>query len=160
MAYCVPSDVQALNTSRVAGQGNNPSVAQIQTYINMTAGVIDAILTNKGYQVPVSPLYPEAINYLCGVNAAGAAAMMERAAPTSVNLDRFEKEWEEAQKMLIDSQSIMDIPKDIARAEPRGPGVTVPPGVHQGETFDPVRPYGGKQHRHTSAPMFSRNMEF
>jgi hypothetical protein len=160
MSYCSVQDVAALNVARTLGQGNNPTTAQVQIYINMVAGEIDAILTNKGYTVPVSPLYPEAVNFLNGINAKGAWALMEAASPTSTNLDRAEKAYAEALKMLNDAQTIMDVPKDVARAEPRGPGVTTPPGVQQGETFDPVRPWGGHQRRHTSAPLFSRNMEF
>lgn len=37
MAYCVTTDVEALNTVRTAGQGNNPTTAQIQVYINTEA---------------------------------------------------------------------------------------------------------------------------
>lgn len=161
MAYCVTSDVLALNTARVAGQGNNPTVDQIQVYINMVAGEIDAILINKGYAVPVDPSFVEAISFLNGINAKGALSLMERAAPSSIIRDQAYQDWMEAKQTLIDAQSIMDVPKDVARAEPRGPGVTVAPGTVPGAYYDPVKWYGSRrQDNPSNRPMFARNMNF
>lgn len=161
MAYCITSDVLSLNKARVAGQGNNPTTDDIQTYINMIAAEIDAILINKGYSTPVDPSNTSAYGLLNVINARGAAAMVERASPNSPNLDRFELEWEEAKKMLVSAQQILDAPKDVARAEPRGPGVTIPPGVIPGRTLEPEYPYRHHSNVGQAAlPFFARNMQF
>lgn len=153
--------MSSLNKARVIGQGNNPTLYDLQVYINMSAAEIDAILTNKGYSVPVSSSYPAAVNFLNGINARGALALMEEASPSSINLDRAQKAYDDAKRMLVDAQSIMDAPKDVARAEPRGPGVTTPNGVTPGCTLDPVTPwYGGARRDPVSTPMFSRTMAF
>lgn len=167
MPYCAVSDVQALNPARQVGTGTGqPSVAQVQVYINMTAAEIDAILVTKGYTVPVSSGYTEAYALLNAANARGAVAMMERGAPTSPNLDRFERGWEDTKTFLRDSQFTMDAPKDEQRASPRGPGVTTAPGVVSGQTLDPNYPFQGVQSVPPSlqntggVPFFSRGMQF
>lgn len=160
MAYCVTTDVAALNKARVPGQGSNPTADDIQTYINMIAAEIDAILINKGYVVPVDPSNVEAYALLNVINARGAAAMVERAAPSSPNLDRFETEWEEAKAMLVDAQQILNAPKDVTRAEPRGPGVTIPPGIIPGKTIDPMYPWRKTSQNSSALPFFARNMQF
>lgn len=127
MGYCTTLDVIALNPSRTPGAGTNPSTDQIQTYIDLSSSEIDAILVNKGYETPISNTYSGAYALLRSINAKGAVAFMERGAPTSPNLDRFEKEWEQSLEMLRAAQQVMDAPKDVLRAQPRGPGVTSPP---------------------------------
>ena len=160
MPYCAPEDVAALNKARVLGQGNNPTVEDVQVYINMAAAEIDSILVNKGYSVPIDPSYQPAYNLLNSLNAKGAVAIMERSAPTSVNLDRWEKEWDAAKKDLIASDQVMDAPKDVQRAEPRGPGVTTAPGVVAGDVINPGLPFRRPWDNQPGTPMFSRTMTF
>jgi hypothetical protein len=126
--YCTPSDVATLNTARIMGQGNNPTASDVATYIYMVCGEIDAILTTKGYDVPVvTASAPEAAAYLNGVAAKGAYWMQEEASPSSPNLDRAYAAWMAAKAALMDAQTVMDLPKDTTRALPRGPGVTPTP---------------------------------
>lgn len=144
MPYCSPDDVQALNRSRTIGANGQPTVEDVQVLINMSAAEIDSILVTKGYEVPVAlSESPAAAAYLNSINARGAVAMMERSAPSSPNLDRFEREWEQAKTGLIAARSVMDLPKDVTRAEPRGPGVTATPQLAFG-----------------NHPYFKRHMEF
>lgn len=160
MAYCDTDDVSALNKARTIGQGNNPTVEDLQVYINMAAAKIDAALVNKGYTVPIDPSYTGAYNLLNSLNATGAVAIMERSAPTSVNLDRWEKEWEQGLENLIAADQVMDAPKDVQRAEPRGPGVTTAPGVIPGHTISPGLPFRRGWDEQPGTPMFSRTMQF
>ena len=159
--YCTPSDVASLNRARAAaiGVGNNPTFQDLQGYILMTAGEIDAILTNKGYTVPVnSASYPAAGALLNMVNAKGAYAMMEEASPSSQNLDRALAAWEAAKKMLADAKFVLDAPQDMARSEPRGPWVTTQP---TGRVYDPT--FGKRESGHSDNPRdpyFSRQQQF
>lgn len=144
MPYCSTDDVQALNRARTIGANGQPTVADVQILINMAAGEIDAVLVNKGYAVPVDlDASPAAVAYLNSINARGAVAMMERSAPSSPNLDRFEREWEQAKTDLVAARSVMDLLKDETRSGPRGPGVTRTPQL----------PWSDK-------PFFRRRMEF
>lgn len=143
MAYCTTDDVGSLNKARPFGVGENPTVNDVQGYINMIAGEIDQILITKGYVVPVDiSLAPEASAYLNGVNATGAWYLMERSSQSSVNLDRAAKAWEDAKAALMKAREVMDIPKDTTRASPRGPGVSTPPQMPCGE-----RPFF-RRHQH------------
>jgi hypothetical protein len=126
----------------------------------MAAAEIDSILVNKGYSVPIDPSYASAYNLLNSINAKGAVAIMERSAPTSVNLDRWEKEWEQAKTELVAADQVMDAPKDVQRAEPRGPGVTTAPGVIPGHTINPGLPFRRPWDDQPGTPMFSRSMQF
>ncbi len=134
--YCSVADVQALNWARTIGQGSNPGVAQVQTYIEMAAGDIDAILVTKGYSIPVNVgSWPDAGRVLNAINARGAVAMMEEASPNSPNLDRALAAWEAAKKMLADAKFVLNADMDQARSEPRGPWITYTP---TGQTYDPM----------------------
>lgn len=154
--YCTPSDVASLNKPRAAaiGVGGNPTLTDIQGYIVMTAGEIDAILTSKGYQVPVnSASSPAAGALLNSLNAKGAYALMEEASPNSPNLDRARQAWEAAMKMLSDANFTLDAAMNLERSEPRGPWVTTQPS---GRTYDPM--FGGRCNRQD--PYFSRSQRY
>lgn len=131
MSYCTPSDVQVLNRARPMGVGSNqPTASDVATMIDMVGGEIDQILVAKGYQVPVvTASSPEAAAYLRSINAKGAWAMWEASSPNSPNVDRATRAWDEARQALIAAREVMDVPKDMTRAGPRGPGVTSPPVI-------------------------------
>lgn len=124
----------------------------------MGAGEIDAVLTNKGYSVPVPPTYPEAYNFLNNINAHIALHLMERAAPTSRILEHAAGSHQSMMQMLVDAETIMDVPKDVQRAEPRGPGVTTAGNVSD-HAYQPTGPFG-RTRDCSNAPMFTRSMEF
>lgn len=141
--YCSVVDVQALNFARSIGVGSNPGPSQVQTYINMTAGEIDAVLARRGIAVPVNiASWPQAFNLLNSVNAKGAWAMLEAAAPNSLNLDRAKAAYDEALKLLSDAKFAPAMDLDMQHAEPRAPWITFHP---TGQTFDPqVNDIGGQ----------------
>lgn len=133
--YASVSDVAALNFGRGIGVGSNPGPSQIQTYINMVAGEINAVLTQKGYAVPVNTAsYPVAGQLLQSVNAKGALAMMEEAAPSSPHVERVKAAYDEAMKLLSDAKFVMDVDIDGPKLEARAPWITFQPTGH---TFDP-----------------------
>lgn len=168
--YCSIADVQAMNWARTMGLGSNPGQSQVWIYINMVAGEIDAILTTKGYQVPVNiPSSPEAAAFLNSVNAKGAWWMWEAASPNSLNIDRAKAAYDAAIKLLSDSKFSMDVPMNMLRAEARGPWATMTP---TGNIFDPTtaavnngQPGNGIVNANDgfsnpADPFFSRSMEF
>lgn len=97
--YASPTQVYALNTGRTFTASSKPNVAQVQQFIDQTAGVIDGILSEKSYVTPM--VSTSALVTISYYNALGAACLVERAAPTS---DERRKEacemWSEAQSML------------------------------------------------------------
>lgn len=171
VGYCTASDVVSLNKvrSNAIGLQGQPTFEDIQGYILMSAGQIDAALTNKGYQTPVNTAsFPEAQGLLCWVNATGAWWMMEAASPDSTNVDRAKKAFDEAMKMLVDANLSLDVPSDQDRSQIRAPWITMQP---DGRVFDPTMEAiggyagdgisantGGVNRR--SLPFFSRSMRF
>jgi hypothetical protein len=136
VGYCTPSDVASLNKARAIGTGQGqPTLLDLQTYILMGAGQINAILVNKGYSVPVNVAsWPEAAAILNLANAEGAYYYMERAAPNSAHLELASQAWDAAKEMLADAKFVLNADMDQQRSEPRGPWVTMQP---TGQTYDP-----------------------
>jgi len=84
MSYCTTTDVQAINASHVFSASTKPTTTQVNTFIDMVAGELDAILSSRSLSVPVTS--PESfVEYLKLVNAVGAAAMAESAMNPSAN---------------------------------------------------------------------------
>lgn len=167
--YCTASDVASLNKSRAAawGVGHNPNINDVNGYIIMVAGQIDATLITRGISIPVNTAsYPEAEGLLCWVNSQGAAWMVEEASPNSPNIDRVKAAFDAAMKMLAEAELSLDVPSEQARAEVRAPWLTFSPpegtydptldviGGHSGDGISA----GGQNRR--SLPFFSRGMRF
>lgn len=137
--YCSASTVAALNKPRAAAWGlpGNVTVNDVDDFILMVAGQIDAVLLSKGYSVPVNTAsYPETEGLLGWVNAQGAAWMVEEASP-QVNPQqvRASKDaFDAAMKALETAKFAMDVPVDAPRAQVRAPYVTYQPPER---TFDP-----------------------
>lgn len=162
MGYCTPSDVSALNKAMVIGVGQNPTFADLQTYIDLSAGEIDAILLEKGWEVPVNTAsWPEAGALLRTINARGGQALMEESAPASRNIDRAQKAWEDAKQMLSSSTFTIDADIEPRRAQVRGPYVTYRPSsrVYRPERHEDG--YGdGDGCGDRALPYFNRGIEF
>lgn len=127
MAYATVGDVQALNTARTIGVGQNPSASQVGIYLDLAAGDIDAVLLMKGYGAPANTASsPVAAEYLRSLNARGALALMEEAAPMPHNLQQAQQAWQSSLQALEKMKQVLDLAKDEAIAGPRGPGLTVP----------------------------------
>src|SRR5258707_570094 len=129
MGYCPPSDVASVNKARVQGAGQNPTAADVATYINLTAGDIDAVLVNKGYSVPVNVgSWPEAGAFLQGINIKGAVWMQEAAVNNNADVrDKAKAAYDEALKLLGDAKFVLNADMDVQRSEPRGPYLTFQP---------------------------------
>lgn len=165
--YCSVADVQALNFARTIGVGSNPGPSQVWTFINMTAGEIDAVLTTKGYSVPVNiASFPEAFAILNSANAKGAWAMMEYSAPNSIHAEAAKAAYDLALKLLSEAKFSLDTPTDVTRAQPRGPWATFQP---TGNVYDPTLAninqtgngiVNSDGFSNPADPYFSRQMEF
>ncbi len=159
MAYCAVTDVQSLIKARVLGQGKNPTSGDVTGYIAWIAAELDAILIEKGYAVPLDPAYTDAYTYLTRLNALGAAMMTEEASPQSVNLDRLRADYMAAKEKLEKARTVMNVPQDMQRAGPRGPGLTMFPTGH---IFDPYEPrhHGPGGCNNPANPYFSRETRY
>lgn len=170
VGYCTVTDVQAMNFARSIGIGSNPGPSQVSQYILMVSGEIDAVCAQKGYVVPVnSASSPVAGRILNGICAKGAWALMESAAPNSLNIDRAKAAYDEAMKLLSDAKFVLpDAPTNPERMEARAPWITFHP---TGDTYDPVLAdigglsgdgiSGGPGRDNNPAnPFFSRQMRF
>lgn len=137
MPYATVPDVESLNRARKLGVGNNqPTSEDVEGYLGMVAGEIDAILINKGYAVPVQEASTTAWALLRGINAKGALVLLEKASPVAPNVDRTEKEYEIQLDKLRSADFSLDAPTVTERSRPRGPGLTVPrPGTLESEPF-------------------------
>lgn len=98
--YATPTQVYEQNTGRVFTATSRPNIGQVQSYIDHTAGVIDGILSEKSYTVPVATGATGARLVLELYNAIGAAKMVEDAAPTSDRRKEATEMWKWAQEML------------------------------------------------------------
>lgn len=144
--YASVADVQALAPTRKLGVGNNPTEANVLAYIEGVEAEINAILTNKGYSVPVlKEQAPLAFQLVRRITTQGALAQLEESAGNGPNIDRTQKVYAASLKQISEAREILDAAKDTERSKPRGPGVTS------------VYPLPGNE------PMFSRDetiMEF
>ena len=112
MAYATIIYVQQMNTARTLGTSSKPNASQAIDWLEQTAGVLDGILREKGYGLPIPTSATAALRTLEHYNALGAAAMVEQAAPTSDRRKEAEALWENAQKMLREDLILLDAPKD------------------------------------------------
>lgn len=125
--YASVADVESANKQRKLGQGNNPTAVDVRLYLENAEAEINAILVNKGYEVPIDKtLAPQAFQLVRRINIQGAIAEMEEASGNGPMLERAERVYQASLKELINSREIMDAPQNRARAKPRGPGVTAP----------------------------------
>lgn len=170
VAYCNASDACSLNKPRGAalGVGQNPTLTDLNGYILMIAGQMDAVMLTKGYQVPVSVAsYPEVEGFLSWINAQGAAYLLEVSspAPQATEVDRLRASFDSAMQMLTDGKFSMDIAVEPQRAGVRAPFITLQP---TGETYDPTLAYGATGDGISSAtgrgnprnPYLSRELKF
>lgn len=126
MAYATIGDVQARNRARPITATSVPNASDVGAFLDMSAGDIDALLTQQNYQLPVPTGAIAALSYLRSVNSLGAWAMTEQSAQSSIHARDATAAYERALRMLADAQVVLDIPRVDAVAMPRGPGVSSP----------------------------------
>lgn len=124
MPYATVADVQQQAVNRPINASSRPSETQVVDWLNQTAGVLDGILREQGYVLPVPTSATEALTTLEHYNAIGAAAFVEHAAPSSDRRKEAMALWEHAQKMLKCGDIDIGAPKDDAvhsvRSSPAG----------------------------------------
>jgi hypothetical protein len=82
--YATASDVLQLNTNRSAFTGSsNPSLSDVNRYLELTAAELDGILRARGFSVPVPSTAQTAFPLMAHGNALGAAMLVEQGAPIS-----------------------------------------------------------------------------
>lgn len=164
IAYAGVGDVEAMNRGRKIGEGANPTKKDVEFFLEVVAAEIDGILIDKGYQLPIPSTATGALQMLRRVNAQGAILEVELASPSSQHAERFQKTYDESIEMLKTADLVMNVPKSDGRSKPRGPGLTVAPGVLTNAEYE-------RQEREEqngligeslgkSAPFFRRNMPF
>lgn len=126
MGYATVIDVTQLNTARQIGTSTHPNIDQVVDWLDQTAGVIDGLLRDGGYSLPIPTTATQALKILEHYNALGAAAMVEQGAPTSDRRSEAMALWEDAQKMLRDQQIFLDAPRDTETTSIRYPAAASP----------------------------------
>ena len=163
MAYASLSDIVALTAGRAFTASTIPNTSQVVGFLDQTAAVIDSMLVEKGYSLPIPTTASSALLLLRQINSLGAWAQTERAAQLSEQRDFSQQMWESSLAMLRAQSSVLDIPKNETRASPRGPGVTVAPNTPAG-AFDPNFPQYNQDGQIVPAlnpgPYFSRDQRF
>jgi hypothetical protein len=125
-AYATVDLVRGMNLGRsivaTAASGKDQvTEGQVVQYLEETAGVLDGILRERGYVVPVSPTAaPFAFKTLEGYNAIGGFYRVEMAAKNSDRREEARKMWESAQKMLSDGTVELDAERDVQAGMPLG----------------------------------------
>lgn len=104
--YATVADVAQLNTGRLPFTASSrPNDTQVIDWLHLTASEIDAILRGLGYDTPVPTTAVAAHKLMEHGNALGAAALVERSAPTNRGDDSVEaaqEMWEGFKKALHD----------------------------------------------------------
>lgn len=126
MGYATVADVQQLNSARTFAANSKPTANQVVDWLEQTAGVLDGILRERGYSVPLPTTATGALKTLEHYNAIGAAALVEQGAPSSDRRDQAMKLWEDAQKMLRDGEIELEAPRSTDLSRPRAPAVATP----------------------------------
>jgi hypothetical protein len=124
--YAAVDDVRALHTGRTIATSTKPNATQVYGYLTETAAVLDGILREKDYALPIPTTATGALELLEHFNALGAHALTEEAAPTSDRRDAAMSMWENAQKMLRDGLIQLDAPRDTSLSFPRAPAAPSP----------------------------------
>jgi hypothetical protein len=124
--YASIDDVRALNTGRTIATSTTPNASQVWGYLEETAAVLDGILREKNYALPIATTATGALKLLEHFNALGGHCLTEQAAPTSDRKDSACALWENAQKMLKDGLIELEAERDLTQAAPRAPATPSP----------------------------------
>lgn len=119
--YTTAEEVHALNVGRrMFTETSQPNLIQVEGYIEDIAAILNAVLADLGYTVPVPAEATEARGLLNSLNTLGAAWLVEEAAPTSDRRKDFQARWEAQLCLLKDGHlGLTDAPRDISIGRPR-----------------------------------------
>lgn len=126
MGYATISHIAALNAARPITATSRPNLDQVAGFLDETSAVIDAILSGRGFSLPIPTTATAALKLLEGYNAKLAWPMVERAAPVHPQADAADKAAMYAEKML-QSMEPPQLSRDAAttRARHGGTGSSV-----------------------------------
>ena len=117
--YISITDVEGHLPARAPFTGSTrPNATSVLQAIDEVEGDIDSILVISGYPLPIPAGATGALRQIRTAAVRGAAAMVERIAPTSQDREPSMRLWTEAKKMLRDGQ-LPDYPKTGADVQPR-----------------------------------------
>lgn len=135
--YCSVKDVEASAPTYKLGQGQTPTPSDVLGYIEGVESEINAILTNKGYAVPVEEsAAPLAFRFVRWIATQGAVAQLYASASSPPQQTAEAKKTYAANlKLLSEARSVMDAPQNAERTKPRGPGVTTVEAAPGNEPF-------------------------
>lgn len=135
MQYCTTAQVAARNAARGTYTATSvPNASQVFEYILESGAQLDQWLLAGGYNAPFDSAIASSTpsNMLVATagqlllqrwNAAGAALMVEEAAPAPMNLKIFQDMWNEIKQVILDKTIDVPLPQLAARDRARGPGV-------------------------------------
>jgi hypothetical protein len=103
VAYGNASAVHRLNTNRSFTGSSNPTLTEVEGFLDFTAAEIDGILRARGFLVPVPTTATGALQLLAHGNALGAAMMVEQGAQTSDRREDARILWRDFKRMLESS---------------------------------------------------------
>jgi len=100
--YTTPTQVHALNKGRQMFTATSRDITfeDVEGFIYETAAVLNGILAERSYTIPVPTTAELAYGVLNHYNTLGAACMVEKAAPTSDRREQACEAWANAQEML------------------------------------------------------------
>jgi hypothetical protein len=105
MGYATVADVEVYSSARAPFTANSkPSATAVAAIVGQTNARIDTVLTLAGYDTPIASTATVAFELVRGAAAVCAAAMVERAAPTSDRIAHYQEMCNEALKALATSE--------------------------------------------------------
>lgn len=112
MAYASLPDVSALAAKRTFGATSIPSASQVAQFLDFVSSDLDSIIAADGYGLPVPTGATIALADLKRLTALGAYAQVEHSAQESVDVDRAQKEWDNARaEFKSGGVSLYDLPR-------------------------------------------------
>lgn len=150
MQYCTVLQVLNRNAARGTYTASSiPNASQVLEYVLESGAQLDQWLFAGGYAAPFDAAIASSTpsNMLVATqgqlllqrwNSIGAALAVEEAAQQPINLEAFQKMWDEVKQVILDKTIDIPLPPNPAKAHPRAPGV---PGSVGGDnppqfTFD------------------------
>lgn len=134
MQYCTVAQVLNRNAARVTYTATSiPNASQVFEYILESGAQLDQWLFAGGYAAPFDQAIASSTPSIMLVatngqlllqrwNSIGAALMVEEAAQQPINLEPFQKMWDEVKQVILDKTIDVPLPPNPAKAHPRGPG--------------------------------------
>jgi hypothetical protein len=127
--YASLPHVTALNAGRRITATSRPDATSVAGFLADTAAILDGILSERDYVLPIPTTATGALGVLRHFNALGAHAFIEEASPSGKKggAEAAMAMWENAQKMLRDGILELDAPTNREKTMPRAPAACATP---------------------------------